>query len=210
MRQGDVMRPLVEVLNQWHEFYMLLGTASATLVGLLFVATTVGSGVFSSGRQAPLRIFLSASVIHFSGIVIVCLVVMAPGQSWVSFGAMIAACGLFGVAYYCLTWRESVRDGLSKAIDWEDRIWYGILPLIGYLFETGSGITLISRMSLGCVALALSMGMLLVVGIHNAWDITVWTMSRRRDVVTEATGESGTATGAPAVQTSTTETTSDR
>jgi len=181
MQQGNVMRPLVEVLGQWHEFYALLGAASATLVGLLFVAASVGSGAFSGGRPVPLRIFLSSSVIHFSSIVIVCLVVLAPGQSWVSFGAMIAACGIFGVAYYCLTWRDSVRDGLSKSIDLEDRIWYGILPLIGYLFETVSGITLISRMDMGCVALALSMGMLLVVGIHNAWDITVWSITRTRE-----------------------------
>jgi hypothetical protein len=180
MQQVDLMQPLAEVLGQWHEFYALLGAASATLVGLLFVAASVGSGAFSSGRTAPLRIFLSSSVIHFSSIVIVCLVVLAPGQNWVSFGAMIAGCGIFGVAYYCLTWRDSVRDGLSQAIDMEDRIWYGILPLIGYLFETVSGIMLISRMNVGCIALALSMGMLLVVGIHNAWDITVWSLTRTR------------------------------
>jgi hypothetical protein len=181
MQQVDVMPSLAAVLGQWHEFYGLLGAASATLVGLLFVAASVGSGAFSSSRTVPLRIFLSSSVIHFSSIVIVCLIVLAPGQSWVSFGVMIAGCGIFGVAYYCLTWRDSVRDGLSKSIDLEDRIWYGILPLIGYLFEAVAGFTLLSRMNMGCVGLALSMGMLLVVGIHNAWDITVWSITRTRE-----------------------------
>jgi hypothetical protein len=39
------MQVLGDVLPRWHEFYTLLGTAGATLVGLLFVAATVSSGV---------------------------------------------------------------------------------------------------------------------------------------------------------------------
>ena len=74
--------PLAQEMARWHEFYALLGTASATLVGLLFVAATVSSGVFSSNRRAPLRVFLSATVVHFSGILAVCLIALAPLQSW--------------------------------------------------------------------------------------------------------------------------------
>jgi uncharacterized membrane protein YccC len=55
---------MTDSLVRWHEFYMLLGTASATMVGLLFVAVTVGSGEFS--------------VVHCSGILAVCLIVLAP------------------------------------------------------------------------------------------------------------------------------------
>jgi hypothetical protein len=67
-----------EALCRWQEFHMLPGTASATLVGLLFVAATVGSGVLSADRRAPLRVFVSASVAHFSGILAVCRIVLAP------------------------------------------------------------------------------------------------------------------------------------
>jgi hypothetical protein len=171
--------PLAEALGRWHEFYALLGTASGTLVGLLFVAATVGSGVFSTARSAPIRVFLSSSVIHFSTILVACLVVLVPVLDWEWLGVTIAVCGLFGIGYYVMTWRDMVRDGLSKAIDLEDRIWYTMLPLVGYAFESASGVTLALRITLGCEALALSMGMLLIVGIHNAWDITVWSMMRR-------------------------------
>jgi hypothetical protein len=33
----------------------------------------------------------------------------------------------------------------------------------------------------GLSTIALALGMLLVVGIHNAWDITIWIITRRRD-----------------------------
>jgi hypothetical protein len=46
--------------------YALLGTAAGTLVGLLFVAATVATGIFPTDRPAPLRVFLSATVVHFS------------------------------------------------------------------------------------------------------------------------------------------------
>jgi hypothetical protein len=125
--------------------------------------------------------FLSASVIHFSSLLIVCLIVLAPGQTWVSLGVMILACGIFGLLYYGITWRETVRDGLSKSIDLDDKIWYAVLPAVGYLFEAGSGVALALRSRAGCLALALSMGVLLVIGIHNAWDITLWSITRRRE-----------------------------
>ena len=160
---------------------MLLGTASGTMIGLLFVAATVGSNAFTSGRRAALRVFLSASVIHFSTILVTCAIVFVPVLNSEALGVMIAACGIFGLGYYGLTWRDMVRDGLSRRIDLEDRIWYVMAPVVGYLIETGAGAALASRRDLGCEVLALSVGVLLVVGIHNAWDITVWSITRRPD-----------------------------
>jgi hypothetical protein len=173
--------PLTDALAHWHEFYTLLGTASATLIGLLFVAATVAGGVFSTGRRAPLRVFLSASVVHFSGILAACLVVLIPQRSWLVFGLLILSCGIFGLVYYALSWRDSRRDGLSKAIAMDDTIWYLVLPVAGYLFEAASGIAIILRLDLGCELLAATMGVLLLIGIHNAWDITVWSAIRRRE-----------------------------
>lgn len=151
------------------------------MVGLLFVAATVGSGVSTADRRAPRRMFLSASVVHFSGILATSLIVLAPVQSWALFGVLILACAIFGLGYCSAAWRDTVRDGLSKSIDLDGKVWYAVLPAVGYLFEAASGIALALQVDLGCAALALAMTMLLVVGIHNTWDITVWTITRRRD-----------------------------
>jgi hypothetical protein len=180
MLQQDAM-PLAEAMSHWHEYYELLGTASATLVGLLFVTATIGAGVFTSNRRAPLRVFLSASVVHFSSILAVCLMVLAPLQSWLLFGLLILGCGLFGLVYCILIWRDSVRDGLNASIDLEDRIWYVLVPVVGYVLETATGAALTLRLDPGCAALALAVGVLMVAGIHNAWDITIWIITRPRE-----------------------------
>jgi hypothetical protein len=172
---------LADAMRSWHEFYAALGAASATLVGLLFVAATVGSGVFSADRRAPMRVFLSASVVHFSGILAVCLIVLAPIQSWLAFGLMILGCGGFGLVYCGLILRDMVRDGLNATIDLEDRVWYVVVPVIGYLLEAATGMALAARLDIGCTALAVAVGVLMLVGVHNAWDITVWIITRRRE-----------------------------
>lgn len=170
-----------DTLAHWHDFYTLLGTAAGTLVGLLFVAATLAAGVFSSARSAPMRVFLSASVVHFSSVLVVSLIVMAPVESAVILGVMILACGLVCIAYYGLVWRDAVRDGLAARIDLEDRVWYAVLPVVAYLAEAASGIMLALRAEAASIALAISLGALLLVGIHNAWDITVWSITRRRE-----------------------------
>ncbi len=175
------MQALGDVLARWHEFYTLLGTAAGTLVALLFVAASVASGVFSTDRRAPLRIFLSATVVHFSSVLVGSLILLAPIEDWAALGAMVLVCALVGIGYCGLVWRDAARDGLAARIDLEDRVWYAVLPVGAYLSEAAAGALLASRWAAGCVVLAISLTFLLVVGIHNAWDITIWTVTRRRE-----------------------------
>jgi len=87
---------------------------------------------------------------------------------------------LIGLGYTGLAIRDSMSDGLIANIDGEDRFWYGALPLIAYLAEVIAGATLAWGVADGSAALAASIGLLLLAGIHNAWDITVWMISRRQ------------------------------
>ncbi len=68
-------------LHDWHDFYLLIGTASATLIGLMFVAASVGASYFTTEREAPLRAFLTPTVLHFTAILVICLMSTAPSQT---------------------------------------------------------------------------------------------------------------------------------
>lgn len=174
------MRAPHEALSEWHDFYVLLGTAAGTLVGLLFVAATVAGGVFSQDRRAPLRMFLTATVVHFASVLAASLIMLLPMSDWLPVGAMVLTCGLVGLGYSVLVLRDSLHDGLISNVDWEDRAWYVVLPLVAYVSEGCAGIALGRDGPIGCAVLAAGMGLLLVVGIHNAWDITIWTITRRQ------------------------------
>jgi hypothetical protein len=146
------------------------------MVALLFVAASVSSGVFRHDKSAPRRMFLSASVVHFSGILAVSLFVLAPLPSQALLGGLIIAGALVGLGYYVITWRDITRDGLIKRIDLEDRIWYAYLPVASYLVEAVTGIALTLGLPQAPSALAVTLGLLMLIAIHNAWDITVWSV----------------------------------
>ncbi len=70
--------------------------------------------------------------------------------------------------------------GMSATIDLADRFLYALLPLAVYLVLVGSGLAIPSHAVLGSNLLALACLALLLVGIRNAWDMTIWIIGRRQ------------------------------
>ena len=62
--------------HDWHDFYMLLGTASAALVALLFVAVSIGASLITPDRSTATRTFMSPAVFHFSTLLLLSLVAL--------------------------------------------------------------------------------------------------------------------------------------
>lgn len=58
----------MEALHAWDEFYLLVGTAGATLLALLFVAVSLGVGYLGNKDQGATRTFMSPVVIHFTSV----------------------------------------------------------------------------------------------------------------------------------------------
>jgi hypothetical protein len=169
---------LAEVLGAWHDLYMLVGTASATLVGLLFVAASVGARFFTADRHMALRLFLSPSVVHFTSVLVACLIAISPLRSWKVLAAFLGGDSLFGLLYAAVVWRNMVRHGFTTNIDVEDRVCYAVLPALGYAIMAAACLVLADEVDAGCGMLAFAMVVLLLVGIRNAWDMTAWMIIR--------------------------------
>jgi len=170
-----------DVLAPWHDFYVVTGTAGATLVGLLFVAASIGSGVFTEEHRIPFRSFVSPSVVHFSSALAASLIALSAVRRWGFFALLEGGLGLFGLAYSSLVWRTMIRHGLTATIDLEDRICYAALPAFSYAILLAAAVLLATPRAAGLAVLAGGVGLLLLVGIRNAWDITTWTITRHRD-----------------------------
>jgi uncharacterized membrane protein len=158
---------LIDALRDWHDFYVLIGTAAATLVGLMFVAASIGAAYFNVEREAGLRAFLTPTVLHFAAVLITCLVVIAPSHSNLSLGIALMAGSVLGLGYSLRVWVE---------IDREDQLWYLLAPITSYLLMAAAAIFAFASpaSSIGLDFLAGSVVLLLVLGIRNAWDMTVW------------------------------------
>jgi len=114
-------------LRQWHDSFSLSGAAAATLVGLMFVAASLGAGVFTREHQIGIRSFLSPTVVHFSAVLLLCLIASVPG-TWLSIGIFVVGAGLVGLGYSCLIWRLMRKHGITLTIDLIDRLWYTFSP----------------------------------------------------------------------------------
>ena len=56
------------MFHGWEDFFIVGGTASATLIGLLFVAITLGAGLSTPQGLNATRAFLTPTLIWFSGV----------------------------------------------------------------------------------------------------------------------------------------------
>lgn len=172
------MTTFIDSVRPWHDLYTLLGTASATLIGLLFVAASVGSKYATKESYPALRVFISPSVAHFTCVFLACLAALAPTPSWTAGGALVGGVGLFGFAYSANVWRTMVKRGYSAGLDWEDWFYYAVAPPLIYAGIAGAGALAVWHLVGMCTVLAVALTLLLVVGIRNAWDITLWTAVR--------------------------------
>jgi hypothetical protein len=165
---------LSALLHEWHDFYVLVGTASATLVGLVFVAVSIGTTIFNEDHRAAMTAFITPTVMHFAAVLFACLVATIPSHTWDTLGGLTGAGALAGAAY---SGRLAVQMIIRRRfkIDLEDGLFYVFLPLVGYVLAlVAAGLLFIHSAALGADLLAAAVLTLLFAAIRNAWDMMVW------------------------------------
>ena len=85
-----------ETLKGWHDFYLLMGTAGATLLGLLFIAVSLGADYLTEERQAGIHTFMSPVVIHFTSVFFLSAIALFPSHQARFFAALIGGTALIG------------------------------------------------------------------------------------------------------------------
>ncbi len=164
----------METLHDWRDFYMLVGAASATLVGLMFVAASIGATLFNEKYLGPMRTFITPTVAHFASVLFACILLTMPGHSGLSLGGLLGL-GALGGLIYCGRVLALILKQFSDTLDWEDRAFYALIPGCGYLLFLAAAAMELSRQPVSANALiAGAIMILLVAGLRNAWDMMVW------------------------------------
>ena len=172
--------PASDPLIQWREFYALIGGAAATLIGLTFITASIGAGIISGERRIGVPLFISPTIIHFGAVLVVCLLSTAPTETRASLAIVLMLGGLGGLGYALSVWRRMRKHGITEKIDAIDRLWYARLPMVGYLLICASALGFATRWEGGANLLACAVIVLLLAGIRNAWDMTIWITERRQ------------------------------
>jgi hypothetical protein len=165
------------MLDGWHEFYALLGTAAAALVALLFVAVSIGTSVLTPEPQSRSNTstYMSPVVFHFANILFLSLIALVPTQTWKLFGLTIGIASIASVVYSVVVALRVHRNSFS---DLADRFGYGAVPVLCYIAGLVSAWLLLHESPAGLNVLAGAALFLLVVNIRNAWDLMI-SLARR-------------------------------
>src|SRR5581483_1396920 len=172
MRERETRMPAspAEAFRTWHDFYLLLGTASATLIGAMFVVVSIGSRFMSEQRLPHIHAFMTSSVVHLSAVVLISALVMVPELEWGRVALIFGLGGVGGIGYCAVIGWRVVRG----RVDWTDPIWYGLVPLAAYCAIFAAALSILLHSSPDFAALAIGPVLLLVSGIRNSWDMIVF------------------------------------
>jgi hypothetical protein len=159
----------------WDGYFVLLGTASGGLIGLLFVVVTLTSNVERSRALRAAGVYMTPIAVHFGAVLSISAITLVPRLTAPQDAGLIGLFTLIGLSAAtrsCLGILEFRRG--PDPPHWSDFWGYGAAPATAYvlLFVSAAGVWV--RAAWSVYALAALLLILLLVAIRNAWDLITW------------------------------------
>jgi hypothetical protein len=160
-----------EVLAQrWRDFYIVSGTAAATLVGLLFVGLSLHLRAVLS--RSEVRALARVTLANFGLMLFLSLFMLIP-QSATATSRFLIAGGIFSIAVIVPSLVATIRSRTRTLGTWEPYLRFGsstlayaAVILAGWLLGRGS-------LDAAFQALLIVVLVLAVVSLRNSWDLLV-------------------------------------
>ena len=161
-------------LDGWENFYVIVGSSAGALIGLQFVVVTLIAGRPLGRAEAQAGgTFATPNIVHFGVVLLLSAMVSAPWDAITIVAALWGIVGLGGVVYVVFVSRRMRLQGAYRPV-FEDWCFHVLLPLAAYTilaisafaaqYDAGPALFFV-----GAAALVL-----LVIGIHNAWDAVTY------------------------------------
>jgi hypothetical protein len=175
----------MELLDQatfasWHDFYLTIGAASASLIGLLFVALSLNLDTITETSSEDLRALGEQAFNSFSLVLLIALFFLIPTNDPTTYGVAFVALAVGG-SYRMLrrappVWRGRQRDRLGESVGWRF-----VLPAAAMLGLLASGIGLVVDQPSALYWLVAVIIGLLMSAARSSWDLLVKVGHSRRN-----------------------------
>jgi hypothetical protein len=167
----------VSLLTPWANYYVLIGTAAASLTGLQFVVVTLIARMEGQGSDNDgLAAFGTPTVVHFCTALAVATIFSAPWHTLWHAGLLLSLVGLAGVGYIVVVVRRVRRQSAYRPV-LEDWLWHVVFPLISYVALAIAALLLPHYSGPTLFVIGAATVLLLFIGIHNAWDTVTYLVS---------------------------------
>ncbi len=167
------------ILSGWDNFYVIAGSSAAGLTGLTFIVITLAA---EARRVNPngLRIYITPTIVHFAAVLGAAAFLSMPHHTVLSVSLGCGLAGIAGLMYIGLI-TASMRRVITYVPVLEDWLWHSVLPGIAYGSLLAVAFFIWRWPARSMYAVAAAFVLLMIAGIHNAWDIAVWNSLHREN-----------------------------
>lgn len=153
----------------WESFYVIVGSSAGALTGLQFVVMALIADSRRNPTPETISTFGTPTIVHFCVVLVLSAVLSAPWPNLVGPSWMLTMKGVVGLVYVGMVTSKAFRQNGYKPV-FEDWLFHNILPGIAYTLLFLGGILLMRQTTVALFMVATMAIILLLVGIHNAWD----------------------------------------
>lgn len=166
-------------LAAWESFYVIVGSSSAALTGLMFVVITLGVERQSGEMPHAVAAFGTPTVVHFCAAFLVSAICSAPWHTVSMLRLLAGLIGIAGVVYGLIVVRRTRRQTVYRPV-LEDWVWHVVIPMLSYAVLAISAFALRDDSLVPLFSIAATTLLLILAGIHNAWDAVTYNAQQLR------------------------------
>jgi len=163
----------------WGEFFLLVGSSAAVLIGLIFVVISLLQDRSRSSVLMGSRLYMGPIVLGVSFVLVLSAAALTKGMDRTTFAAITSVVAVWGFARGLMS-IVGIR-GLKgeDTAHWTDMWFYGAIPSLLYAALGVVAVALWNDWSWELDGLAAVITGLLLCVIRNEWDLITWIAPRK-------------------------------
>ena len=170
-----------EGVQSWHDFYLMLGAAAATLAGLLFVGLSLHIRVVVS--HPDVRALARVTLTDFIVIVLIALAVLAPENDSIGLFYWMVSLGVTSLVLIARPALSGIGRSGRRAIGLRTLVARFGLSAFAFVAVAGTGVLFATGdYRDGLIGLVPVAVLLLIVAVRNTWDLLVTIADRSQAI----------------------------
>lgn len=170
----------MRALAAWQNFYVIVGSSAGALIGLQFVVLSfIADRATTQVDPQTGGTFSTPTIVHFSAVLTLAAILSGPWEGIQAPMLLCGAAGTTGVLYTAHVTR-SIRRQTVYQPEFEDWLCHVLLPFASYGTLVASAFAVKAYGQEALFGIGAAVLLLLLVGIHNAWDTVTYHAFRDR------------------------------
>jgi hypothetical protein len=168
-------------LAEWESFYVIVGSSAGGLTGLQFVVMALIADLpIRQGTAQTSDAFSTPTIVHFGAVLLLSGILSAPWGGIAAPAILWGLGGVSGVVYTGIVVRRFRTQTTYQPV-FEDWLFHVVLPAIAYGIFAAAAYAARFYVREALFAVGAAALLLLVIGLHNAWDSVTYLVFVRKE-----------------------------